>query len=82
MHAQLLSHIQLFETPWTLARQAPLSMGLPRQENWSGLLFLPLGDLPHPGIELVSLVSPSLADRFFTTEPPGKSHLSVFPNNS
>ena len=82
MHAQLLSHIQLFETPWTLARQAPLSMGLPRQENWSGLLFLPLGDLPHPGIELVSLVSPSWADRFFTTEPPGKSHLSVFPNNS
>ena len=69
-------------TPRTIALQASLSMGFPRQENWSGLLFLPLGDLPHPGIELVSLVSPSWADRFFTTEPPGKSHLSVFPNNS
>ena len=38
-------------TPWTVAHQAPLSMGFPRQENWRGLLFPPPGDLPTPGIE-------------------------------
>jgi len=43
-------------------------MGLPRQEYWSGLPFPPPGDLPHPGTELLS---PALADRFFTTEPLG-----------
>ena len=37
--------------PWTVARQAPLSMGFSRQEYWSGLLFPPPGDLPDPGIE-------------------------------
>ena len=47
----LLSHIQLFATPWTVAHQAPLSMGFPRQEYWSGLLFTSPGDLPDPGIE-------------------------------
>ena len=46
-----LSHIQLFVTPWTVAHQAPLSVGFPRQEYWSGLLFPSLGDLPNPGIE-------------------------------
>ena len=40
-----------FVTPWTVAHQAPLSMGFPRQEYWSGLPFLPPGDLPDPGIE-------------------------------
>ena len=40
------------ETPWTVARQAPLSIGSPRQECWSGLPFSSPGDLPHPGIEL------------------------------
>ena len=49
--------------------QAPLSMGFPRQEYWSGQPFPSPGDLPDPGIELVS---PALAGRFFTTEPPGK----------
>ena len=49
--------------------QTPLSMGFPRQEHWSGLPFLSLGDLPVPGIEPAS---PALAGRFFTTEPPGK----------
>ena len=44
-------------------------MGVPRQEYWSGLPFLSLGDLPDPGIEPVS---PALTDRFFTTEPPEK----------
>ena len=54
-----------------LAHQAPLSIGFPKQEYWSGLPFPPPGDLPDPGIECVS---PSLAGRFFTTEPPGKPH--------
>ena len=51
----------------TVAWQAPLSMGFPRQEYWSGLPFPPTGDLPNPGIEPVSLMSPELAGRFFTT---------------
>ena len=49
--------------------QAPLSMGFPKQEYWSGFPFPSLGDLLGPGIKLVS---PALAGRFFTTEPPGK----------
>ena len=57
-----------FATPWTVAHQAPLSMGFPRQEYWSGLPFLSPGDLPNPGIELVS---PALTGGFFTVEPPG-----------
>ena len=61
-------------TPWTVARQAPLSMGLPRQEYWSGAPFTTPGDLLNPGIEPVSLVPPALAGRFFTTVPPGKTH--------
>ena len=56
-------------TPWTVALQAPLSMGFSMQEYWSGLPFPPSGDLPHPGIEPTS---PALTIRFFTTEPPGK----------
>ena len=51
--------------------QAPLSMGFSRQEYWSRLPFPPPGDLPDPGIKPASLVSPALAGRFFTTEPPG-----------
>ena len=58
-----------FVTPQTVAHQAPLSMGFPRQEYWSGLPFPSPGDLPDPGIEPVC---PALADGFFTTEPPGK----------
>ena len=45
------SCVQLFATPWTVTRQAPLSMQFPRQEHWSGLPFPSPGDLPHPGIE-------------------------------
>ena len=48
-HAQLLSHVQLFVTPWTVAHQALLSMEFSRQEHWSGLTFLSPGDLPNPG---------------------------------
>ena len=58
-----------FVKPWTVAHQAHLSMGFSRQEYWSGLPFPPPGDLPNPGMELVS---PALAGGFFTTEPPGK----------
>ena len=54
-------------TPWTVAHQAPLSMGFLRQEYWSGLPFPSSGDLPNPGIEPIS---PALAGTFFTTEPP------------
>ena len=68
----MLSSVQLFATPWTVAHQAPLSLGFSRQEYWSGLPFPPPGDLPDPGIELMSPVSPALAGRFFTTEPLGK----------
>ena len=58
--------------PWTAAYQAPLSVGFFRQEYWSRLPFSTPGDLSDPGIEPVSLVSPELAGRFFTTLPPGK----------
>ena len=45
------SHVRLFATPWTVAQQAPLSIGFSRQEYWSGLPFPSPGDLPDPGIE-------------------------------
>ena len=61
-----------FGTPWAVAHQAPLSMGFPRQEYWSGLPFPPPGGLPDPGIKLTSPASPALAGRFFTTAPPAK----------
>ena len=64
------SRIQLFATLWTVARQAPLSMGFSRQGYWSMLLCRPPGDLPNPGIESVSLTSPALAGRFFIPRAP------------
>ena len=60
-----------FATPWTVARQAPLSMGFPRQEYWSGLPFPSPGDLPDPGIKLVSS---ALAVEFFTVSHQGSPH--------
>ena len=59
------SHVWLSADPWTIAHQAPLSMGFSRQEYWSGWPCLPPGDLPNPGIELASLKSPALAGGFF-----------------
>ena len=59
-----------FETPWTVACQAPLSMEFSRQEYWSGLPFPGPGDLPHPGIEPAS---PVLAGGFLATPPPGRA---------
>ena len=67
----VLSCVQLLETPLTVARQAPLSMGFLRQEYWSGLPFPPPEDLPNPGIEPTSPVSPALTGRLFTAGPPG-----------
>lgn len=61
-------------TSWTVARQASLSMEFSRQEYWSRLPFPALGDLSDPGIKLMSLGSPALMGRFFTTVPPGKPH--------
>ena len=61
-------------TPWTVACQAPLSTGFPRQGYWSGSPFPPPGDLPSLGIKPRS---PALAGRFFTTQPLGKP----FPPN-
>jgi len=63
----MLSSVQLFATPWTVACQAPLSMGFSRQEYWKELPFPSPEDLPDLGIKPASL-----AGRFFTTEPPGK----------
>ena len=60
---------------WTVALQAPLSKGFSRPEYWSGLPFLPPRDLPDPGIQPKSLMSPALAGGFFTAEPPGKPPL-------
>ena len=68
----MLSCVQLFETPWTVACQALLSMGFSRQENWSGFPFPSPGDLPDPGIEPASPASSILAGRLFRTEPSGK----------
>ena len=62
---------QRFETPWTVACQAPLSMQFSRQVYWSGLLFPNPGYLPDLGIKSVSLVSHASVGRFFTPEPPG-----------
>ena len=61
------SHVQLFATPWTVAHQAPQSMGLSRQEYWSGLPLPSPGHLPDPGTEPMSLTSPALAGGFFST---------------
>ena len=68
----MLSHVCLSATLWAVARQAPLSTGFSRQEYRSGLPFPSPGDFPHPGVEPASLVSPALAGRVFTAEPPGK----------
>ena len=68
------SHVQLFMTLWTVAHQAPLSMGFSRQEYWNGLPCPPPGDLPNLGIKLMSFMSPALAGRFFTTSTTWGAH--------
>ena len=59
-HACVLSQVRLFATPWTVAHQAPLSMGFSRQEYWNGLPFPTPGDFPDPGIKPAVLVFPAL----------------------
>ena len=61
------SHGWLFEIPWTVACQPPLSMGFSRQEYWSRFPFPSPGDLSDPGTEPTFFTSPALAGRFFTT---------------
>ena len=78
--AQLLSPIQLFTTPWTVACQAPQFMGFSRQEYWSGLPCPPPGDLPDPGIKSTSLGSPALTGEFLTTRTVwGAPHSTTIP---
>ena len=61
------SHVRFFTTSWTVAHQAPLSIGFTREGYWSGSPCPPPGDLPDPGIEPKSLMSPALAGGFFYT---------------
>ena len=74
---QSLGRVRLFATLWTVAHQAPLSIGFSRPEYWSGLPFPSPGDLPDPGIEPTCPVSRALAGGFFTTVPPGK-HTDIY----
>ena len=71
----LLSRVRLFSTLWTVAYQAPPSMGFSRREYWSGLPFPSPGDLPHPGIEPGY---PALQEDSLTSEPPGKYAIQAF----
>ena len=72
MHAQLLSHVRLFVTLWTVPCQAPPSMGFSREEYWSGMPCAPPGDLPNSEIKPDSLMSPALAGGSLLLAPPGK----------
>ena len=64
--------VRFYVTLWTVAWQAPLSMGFCRQENWSGWPCPPPSDLPHPGIRPISPASPRLHAGSIPTESPGK----------
>ena len=68
------SHVRLFATPWTIACQAHLFMGFSRREYWSVLPCTPPGDLPNPGIEPMSLMSPALAGGLFTSSATWEAH--------
>ena len=80
MCAQLLSHVQHFVAPWTVARQAPLSMAFSRQEYWSRLPFPTPGDL-DPGTKPVSLISPALAGEFFSTSATWEACVLIYVYN-
>ena len=71
---RLASRVQLSVTPWTVALQAPLSMGFFRHEHWSGLPCPPPGDLPNPGMEPRS---PALQADSLPDEPQGKPLIPV-----
>ena len=72
----MAAHSSIFgwRIPWTVAYQAPLSMGFSRQDYWSGLPFLSPGDLFDPGIEPMSVMSPVLPGGFFTTSATWEAH--------
>ena len=72
------SCVRLLTMLWTVAPQAPLSMGFSRQEHWHKLLCPPPGVLPDPGIEPISLMSPVLAGRFFTTSAAWEAHIESY----
>ena len=72
---QSLSRVRLFAAPWTGIHQAPLLMKFSRQEYWSRVSFPPPGDLPDPGIELASLMTPALTGRFFNTRTTWEAQL-------
>ena len=73
----MLSHVQLFATPRTVAHQTPLSMEFSRPKYWSRLPFPTPGDLPDPGIKSMSLASSALPNGFFTTVPHGKTRNKI-----
>ena len=73
VNRHVFSGVWPFVNPWTVAHQAPLSMRFSKQEYWSGLPFPSPGDLPDPGIKITSLMSPSLAGRFFSTSTAWKT---------
>ena len=73
----MLSHfscVQLYATLWNIACQAPVSIGFSRQEYWSAVPFLSLGNIPDSEIKPVSLKSPALASGFFTTSATWEAH--------
>ena len=72
-----LSRVWLFATLWTIACQAPRSVGFSRQKYWSGLSFPPPGDLPDPGIKPASLTSSALAGRLFTTSATWEAYVQL-----
>ena len=74
--AQSLTHVPLSVTPWTVACQAPLSMGFSSQGYWDGVPFPPPKDLPKQGIKLTSPASLALAGGLFTTTPHGKPQIA------
>ena len=71
----MLSRVQLFATPWTVAHPAPLSMEFSRQECWSELPFPSPGDFPNPGIKPRF---PVLQADSLPSEPSGKTHLNIY----
>ena len=78
MRAKLLQLCRILCDPMDcIAHHAPLSMGISRQEYWSGLPCPPPGDLPDPGMEPVSLMSPAFAGVFFTTSATSEAHFST-----
>ena len=73
--AHVLSRVLLIVTPWTAALQAPLSVGFPRQEYWSGLPVPSPGNLSNPGIQSARLMSPALAGGSLSLAQPRKQYV-------